>query len=98
MTNVWAPWIDSGEVTIFTVDTIDTETWSNTNGDPRWRICRHEDWFRYLTNEMVPFIHAKMKEYQSDYTTSSDNEAWYQTNISKLNELPLLPFPNDNAL
>ena len=59
MTNVWAPWIDSGEVTIFTVDTIDTETWSNTNGDPRWRICRHEDWFRYLTDEMVPFIHAK---------------------------------------
>ena len=23
MTDVWAPWIDSGEVTIFTVDTID---------------------------------------------------------------------------
>ena len=42
MTDVWAPWIDSGEVTIFTVDTIDAETWSNTNGDPRFRICRHE--------------------------------------------------------
>ena len=67
MTDVWAPWIDSGEVTIFTVDTIDAETWSNTNGDPRFRICRHEDWFRYLTDEMVPFIHAKMKEYQPDY-------------------------------
>ena len=49
------------------VDTIDAETWSNTNGDPRFRICRHEDWFRYLTDEMVPFIHAKMKEYQPDY-------------------------------
>ena len=67
MTDVWAPWINSGEVTIFTVDTIDTETWSNTNGDPRFRICRHEDWFRYLTDEMIPFIHAKMKEYQPDY-------------------------------
>ena len=67
MTDVWAPWINSGEVTIFTVDTIDAETWSNTNGDPRFRICRHEDWFRYLTDEMVPFIHAKMKEYQPDY-------------------------------
>ena len=67
MTDVWAPWIDSGEVTIFTVDTIDAETWSNTNGDPRFRICRHEDWFRYLTDEMVPFIHAKMKGYQPDY-------------------------------
>lgn len=67
MTDVWAPWINSGEVTIFTVDTIDTETWSNTNGDPHFRICRHEDWFRYLTDEMIPFIHAKMKEYQPDY-------------------------------
>ena len=36
MTDVWAPWINSGEVTIFTVDTIDAETWSNTNGDPRF--------------------------------------------------------------
>lgn len=56
MTDTWAPWIESGKVTIFSIDTIDKETWSDTNGDAFWRIRRHEDWFRYITDEMVPFI------------------------------------------
>ena len=56
MTDVWSPWINSGQVMVFAIDTIDKETWSNKNGDPRWRICRHEQWMRYITDEMVPFM------------------------------------------
>lgn len=56
MTDVWSLWIDSGQVMVFAIDTIDKETWSNEHGDPRWRICRHEQWMRYITDEMVPFM------------------------------------------
>ncbi len=28
MTDVWAPWIDAGQVCVFSIDTIDRETWS----------------------------------------------------------------------
>ena len=35
MTDVWAPWIDSGRVMVFSIDTLDQETWSNTGADPR---------------------------------------------------------------
>ena len=56
MTEFWSPWIDSGEVMVFSIDTIDSETWSNKSGDPRWRICRYEHWIQYITDEMVPFI------------------------------------------
>lgn len=62
MTDVWAPWIDSGEAMIISIDTLDQETWSNTSGNPRWRIERYEAWIRYITDEMVPFIHALYKE------------------------------------
>lgn len=62
MADVWSPWIESGQVMVFSVDTIDHETWSNTNGDPRWRICRHEDWIRYITDEMVPFMRAMVND------------------------------------
>jgi len=41
---------------IFAIDTIDQETWSNKSGDPRWRIQRHEQWMRYITDEVAPFI------------------------------------------
>ena len=56
MNETWSPWIESGQVMVFAIDTIDEETWSNKNGDPRWRICRHEAWVRYITEELAPFI------------------------------------------
>ena len=62
MTDVWAPWIESGEVMVFSIDTIDTETWSNTWDDPYRRIRRYEQWIRYITDEMVPFIRSMVSE------------------------------------
>lgn len=56
MTDVWSPWIESGQVMVFSIDTIDLETWSNPYGDPRWRSCRYEAWINYITYELVPFI------------------------------------------
>ncbi len=56
MNDVLHDYIESGRIMVFSIDTMDRETWSNTNGDPRWRICRHEDWMRYITDEMVPFM------------------------------------------
>ena len=62
MTDVWSPWIESGEVMIFSIDTIDAETWSDQGGDPRWRICRYEQWIQYITDELVPFMRAMANE------------------------------------
>lgn len=56
MTDVWAPWIESGQVMVFSIDTLDLETWSNKGGDPYWRVRRYEDWLRYITQEVVPFM------------------------------------------
>ena len=52
MTDVWAPVIEAGKVQIFTVDTIDGETWSFKSGNPHQRIERHEQWFWYVTDEL----------------------------------------------
>ena len=56
MAETLAPWIESGQIIVFSVDTLDKETWSNKNGDPYWRARRHEQWMNYLTQEMAPFI------------------------------------------
>ena len=58
MTDAWAPWIESGQCMVFSIDTIDGETWSNKDGDPYWRIRRHEDWVAFITQEAAPFIRA----------------------------------------
>ncbi len=63
MTDTWAPWIDSGEVMVCAIDTVDHETWSNPAGDARWRIERYEQWITYITDELVPFVRRLANEY-----------------------------------
>lgn len=62
MADTWFPWIESGEVMVFAIDTIDLETWSDSYGDPRWRIERYEQWIRYITDEFVPFMRNMVNE------------------------------------
>ena len=40
MADVCSQWINSGKIIVFSIDTIDNETWSNKSVDPRWRIER----------------------------------------------------------
>lgn len=58
MTDTIADRIERGEVQLFCVDSVDEETVSNLNGDPYWRIRRHEAWYDYIIDELVPRIHA----------------------------------------
>lgn len=62
MTDVWCEWIESGKVMVFSIDTIDLETWSDKNADAGWRIYRYEQWIRYITDEIVPFMRAIVNE------------------------------------
>ena len=62
MTDTWSPWIESGQVMVLSVDTLDIETWSNKGGDPYWRARRHEQWMTYLFEEVAPFLINMAKE------------------------------------
>ena len=54
MTDYWAKWIDAGKCMVFSVDCIDNEAWADLNGDKRQRIEKHERWYHYVVDEMVP--------------------------------------------
>lgn len=56
MADAWAPWIESGQVMAFAIDTIDKETWSDAHGDAYWRARRYEAWIRYIVDEVAPMI------------------------------------------
>lgn len=56
MTDAWAPFIDAGQVMVFSIDTIDAETWSDVNGDAYWRIRRYEQWIHFIVDELAPFM------------------------------------------
>ena len=61
MTDVWAPWIESGQCMVFGIDTMDKGTYSATY-NAFDRIRRHEAWVRYIVNEVAPFIRQVTRE------------------------------------
>ena len=62
MADTLAPWIESGQIMVLSIDTLDKETWSDTNGDPYWRIRRYEQWLHYIVDEAVPKIRCLSQE------------------------------------
>lgn len=56
MTDTWAPWLESGAVTVLAIDTIDKETYSDAVTPAYDRIRRHEAWIRYIIDEAIPML------------------------------------------
>lgn len=50
------PFIDGGKVKVFSINSINTESWMNDFMDPRHKIIRHQQWNAYVYDEVVPFI------------------------------------------
>lgn len=48
--------IETGQIKVFTVDSIDQQSWANSGAHPADRGRRHEAYDRYITQEAVHFI------------------------------------------
>ena len=51
-----APVINSGKVKVFSIDSINNDSWMNNEMNPRDKSIRHQHWNNYIYNEVVPFI------------------------------------------
>ncbi len=60
MTELLRPYIDGGAVKLFTVGSLDNQTWLSQDWDIAKRARRHEDYDNYIVEEVVPFIHDHM--------------------------------------
>lgn len=56
MINAIQGFIDGGKIKVFAVDSIDNQSWANGNAHPADRARRHEDYDRYILEEVAPFI------------------------------------------
>jgi esterase/lipase superfamily enzyme len=54
--------IDSGQVQLFCVDSVNAESWYNRAIHPRARIARHVEYESYLLNEIVPLVRERNRE------------------------------------
>jgi esterase/lipase superfamily enzyme len=62
MINALSGFIDEGKIQVWTVDGVDNETFYSKNHDNHGRIERHEAFFNYINDELIPDILRKSKE------------------------------------
>ncbi|HBX69272.1 MAG TPA: transposase [Chloroflexi bacterium] len=48
--------IESGRIKLFCVDSVDNQSWANFQAHPADRARRHQDYDRYIVEELTPFV------------------------------------------
>jgi esterase/lipase superfamily enzyme len=51
-----APFIDAGRVKVYSIDSINNESWMNPSAEPFHKSARHQQWNQYVYEEVIPFI------------------------------------------
>jgi esterase/lipase superfamily enzyme len=59
LTGALADKVDAGLLQLICVDSVDAESWYNKRISPADRARRHDDYDRYLRDEMLPFIESR---------------------------------------
>ncbi len=54
--------IESGKVSLITVDSIDNQSWENFSASARDRACRHEAYEAYVLRELLPFVSPRLPD------------------------------------
>ena len=82
MIDVLSSFIESGQIKIFTVNSLDGQSWSNWDAHPADRARRHQDYDRYIIDEVVPFMrHHSGDTEQKFLTTGVSMGAYHAANF-----------------
>jgi esterase/lipase superfamily enzyme len=65
-----ASFIEAGQIKLFTVDSIDGQSWANAGAHPADRARRHQDYGRYIVEEVVPFIRRHCGDTKEKFLTT----------------------------
>ena len=52
-------YLGQGRIQLFAVDSADTDSWSLRGGDGGWRAWRQELYYRYIVDQVVPFMRER---------------------------------------
>lgn len=75
------PLIESGKIRVFSIDSINKESWLNYQMEPAHRAIRHNDYNTYVYNEVIPFIRNATSNETFVYTCGASLGALHAMNL-----------------
>lgn len=83
MVDALADLIDGGKIKLYCTESNVAEAWTREEGDPRWRIQRHQAFERYVSEELVPYIRQDCRsEALPIAVTGTSLGAFYSANFA----------------
>lgn len=73
--------INAGKIKVYSINSINSESWLNRNMNPRHKIIRHQQFNDYVCNEVVPFIHHSSNGLVPIITTGASFGALHAANL-----------------
>ena len=74
------PFIESGKIKAFSINSINSESWLNEHVPPPYRAVRHQQYNQYIVDEVVPFIRNMTSRETSIITTGASLGALHAAN------------------
>ncbi|MES2003838.1 MAG: alpha/beta hydrolase-fold protein [Bacteroidota bacterium] len=76
-----APFINSGKIRVFSIDSMNKESWMNTEMVSEHKAIRHNQFNEYVFNEVVPFIRNASSQETMIYTCGASFGALHAMNL-----------------
>lgn len=79
--NTLSPFINEGKIKIFSVNSINTESWMNKQMEGAHKAIRHNQFNHYIYNEVVPFIKNMTSQDTPIITCGASFGAFHSMNL-----------------
>ncbi len=73
--------INAGKVKVFSINSINAESWLNTHMHPRHKAIRHVQFNEYVYREVIPFIRTHTSDDTPIYTCGASLGALHSANL-----------------
>lgn len=81
MVEACRPFLDEGRIQLFTIDSVDNESWFDLSLPPADRARRHDQYEKYVMEEVVPFIRERNASGAALMTTGCSGGGYHAANI-----------------
>jgi esterase/lipase superfamily enzyme len=75
------PYIDSGKIKVYSINSINSESWLNSKLSGRQKIVRHMEFNEYVYNEVVPYIRGRSSAETPIITCGASFGALHSANL-----------------
>lgn len=75
------PMIDAGKFRLFSIDSMNKESWMNYQMEPSHKAIRHNQFNQYVFNEVIPFIRNATSQETFIYTCGASLGALHSMNL-----------------